>query len=378
MTEKITMSNIVKRYDKEITVLDDIDLTINEGEFFVMVGPSGSGKSTLLRMIAGLEDITDGVMKIDANVINHLPPKKRNLSMVFQSYALYPHMTVRDNILFGLKARKVNKEEQQKRLHETTEMIGLSDYLDRKPRQLSGGQRQRVALARAIVSQAPICLMDEPLSNLDAKLRANMRIEIRRLQRQFGLTMVYVTHDQVEAMTMGDRIMVLDSGKIQQIGRPIDLYNEPENLFVASFIGSPKMNIGTVQKDISSKKFIIEGELAIDVPDRVIERLKDIPNITVGIRAEHITPPEEGKEIHTLEVMNVENLGNETSIAFDVGKEIWTAKWPGQWDIKVGDALPVNISHEDFAYFDSDTTQLIRSSRSALKEGDEIDAVQQQ
>ena len=253
MTEKITMNNIVKRYDKEVTVLDDIDLTINEGEFFVMVGPSGSGKSTLLRMIAGLEDITDGVMKIDDNVINHLPPKKRNLSMVFQSYALYPHMTVRDNILFGLKSRKVNKEEQQKRLHETTEMIGLSDYLDRKPRQLSGGQRQRVALARAIVSQAPICLMDEPLSNLDAKLRANMRIEIRRLQRQFGLTMVYVTHDQVEAMTMGDRIMVLDSGKIQQVGRPIDLYNEPANLFVASFIGSPKMNIGTVQKDIGNK-----------------------------------------------------------------------------------------------------------------------------
>lgn len=378
MTEKITMNNIVKRYDKEVTVLDDIDLTINEGEFFVMVGPSGSGKSTLLRMIAGLEDISDGVMKIDDNVINHLPPKKRNLSMVFQSYALYPHMTVRDNILFGLKARKVNKEEQQKRLHETTEMIGLSDYLDRKPRQLSGGQRQRVALARAIVSQAPICLMDEPLSNLDAKLRANMRIEIRRLQRQFGLTMVYVTHDQVEAMTMGDRIMVLDSGKIQQVGRPIDLYNEPANLFVASFIGSPKMNIGTVQKDIGNKKFIIEGELAIDVPDRVIEGLKDIPNITVGIRAEHITPPEKGKEIHTLEVINVENLGNETSIAFNVGKEIWTAKWPGQWDIKVGEALPVNISHEDFAYFDSDTTQLIRSSRSALREGDEIDAVQQQ
>lgn len=378
MTEKITMNNIVKRYDKEVTVLDDIDLTINEGEFFVMVGPSGSGKSTLLRMIAGLEDITDGVMKIDDNVINHLPPKKRNLSMVFQSYALYPHMTVRDNILFGLKARKVNKEEQQKRLHKTTEMIGLSDYLDRKPRQLSGGQRQRVALARAIVSQAPICLMDEPLSNLDAKLRANMRIEIRRLQRQFGLTMVYVTHDQVEAMTMGDRIMVLDSGKIQQVGRPIDLYNEPANLFVASFIGSPKMNIGTVQKDIAGKKFIIEGELAIDVPDRVIEGLQDIPNITVGIRAEHITPPEDGKEIHTLEVVNVENLGNETSIAFDVGQEIWTAKWPGQWDIKVGEAAPVNISHEDFAYFDSDTTQLIRSSRSALREGDEIDAVQQQ
>lgn len=373
MTEKISMNNIVKRYDKETTVLDDIDLAINEGEFFVMVGPSGSGKSTLLRMIAGLEDITDGVMKIDGNVINHLPPKSRNLSMVFQSYALYPHMTVRDNILFGLKARKVNKEEQQKRLHETTEMIGLSDYLDRKPRQLSGGQRQRVALARAIVSQAPICLMDEPLSNLDAKLRANMRIEIRRLQRQFGLTMVYVTHDQVEAMTMGDRIMVLDSGKIQQVGNPIELYNEPANLFVASFIGSPKMNIGRVQKDIGNKQFIIEGTLAIDIPDKIFDELADIPNVTVGIRAEHITPPEENKEIHTLEVINVENLGNETSIAFNVGNEIWTAKWPGQWAIKHGETIPVNISHEDFAYFDSDSTNLIRSSRSALKEGVEVD-----
>lgn len=373
MTEKISMNNIVKRYDKETTVLDDIDLAINEGEFFVMVGPSGSGKSTLLRMIAGLEDITDGVMKIDGNVINHLPPKSRNLSMVFQSYALYPHMTVRDNILFGLKARKVNKEEQQKRLHETMEMIGLSDYLDRKPRQLSGGQRQRVALARAIVSQAPICLMDEPLSNLDAKLRANMRIEIRRLQRQFGLTMVYVTHDQVEAMTMGDRIMVLDSGKIQQVGNPIELYNEPANLFVASFIGSPKMNIGRVQKDIGNKQFIIEGTLAIDIPDKIFDELGDIPNVTVGIRAEHITPPEENKEIHTLEVINVENLGNETSIAFNVGNEIWTAKWPGQWAIKHGETIPVNISHEDFAYFDSDSTNLIRSSRSALKEGVEVD-----
>lgn len=373
MLDKISMTNIVKRYDKDVTVLDDIDLTINEGEFFVMVGPSGSGKSTLLRMIAGLEEITDGVMKIDGNVINHLPPKSRNLSMVFQSYALYPHMTVRDNILFGLKARKVNKDEQQKRLHETTDMIGLSDYLDRKPRQLSGGQRQRVALARAIVSQAPICLMDEPLSNLDAKLRANMRIEIRRLQRQFGLTMVYVTHDQVEAMTMGDRIMVLDSGKIQQVGKPIELYNEPANLFVASFIGSPKMNIGRVQKDLGNKKFVIEDSLAIDVPDRVIDEMRDIPNITVGIRAEHITPPEEGKEIHTLHVINVENLGNETSIAFDVGNEIWTAKWPGQWDLNVGEAIPVNISHEDFAYFDSDSTNLIRSSRSALKEGVTID-----
>ncbi len=194
-------------------------------------------------MIAGLEEISSGDLIINERVANDLEPKDRNLSMVFQNYALYPHLSVEENILFGLKVRKVQKEERQKRLMEAIEMVGLKEYVKMKPGQLSGGQRQRVALARAIVSQAPICLMDEPLSNLDAKLRAQMRIEIREIQQRLGITMIYVTHDQIEAMTMGDRIMVLNKGSIQQVGTPLDIYNEPANEFVASFIGSPSMNI---------------------------------------------------------------------------------------------------------------------------------------
>src|SRR5699024_3165580 len=222
-------------------------------------GPSGSGKSTLLRMIAGLEDITDGIIKINERAVNHLPPKDRNLSMVFQNYALYPHLTVEQNILFGMRAKKVNKQEQQKRLNETCQMMEISNLLKRKPKELSGGQRQRVALARSVVSEAPLCLMDEPLSNLDAKLRAHMRIEIKRLQKRLGLTMIYVTHDQVEAMTMGDRIMVLNNGRIQQVGDPITLYNKPANLFVASFIGSPKMNMG--KATFTGEQVIIERKI---------------------------------------------------------------------------------------------------------------------
>ncbi len=253
--KQVELINLSKSYEKQTEVLNEINLSIDEGEFFVLVGPSGSGKSTLLRMIAGLEDITSGVLKINEKVVNHLPPKDRDLSMVFQNYALYPHLSVEQNILFGLHAKKVAKKEQQKRLHETADMMGLGSLLKRKPKQLSGGQRQRVALARSVVSECPLCLMDEPLSNLDAKLRAHMRMEIRRLQKRLGLTMVYVTHDQVEAMTMGDRIMVLNEGKIQQVGDPITLYNEPANLFVASFIGSPKMNMGQAKiEDLSDRE----------------------------------------------------------------------------------------------------------------------------
>ncbi|RLL45088.1 ABC transporter ATP-binding protein [Oceanobacillus piezotolerans] len=360
--EQVELIDITKSYDKQKKVLNEISLSIEKGEFFVLVGPSGSGKSTLLRMIAGLEDITDGTLKINDKVVNHLPPKERNLSMVFQNYALYPHLTVEQNILFGLKAKKVSKVEQQERLRETAEMMGLSELLSRKPRELSGGQRQRVALARSVVSQAPLCLMDEPLSNLDAKLRANMRVEIRRLQKRLGLTMIYVTHDQVEAMTMGDRIMVLNDGIIQQIGKPITLYNEPANLFVASFIGSPKMNLGKAKFSTDYKQLIIEGVLPIEMdPLSVSERLKDV-NLTVGIRAEHIFSGMEENATHYLEVVNVEHLGNETTLAFDIGTELWTAKWPGQWMINVGDKIPVRISVEHLCYFDSDSEELLKAA----------------
>lgn len=246
----IELKDVSKIYiNAEETAVKDVSVHIKKGEFFVLVGPSGCGKSTLLRMIAGLEEISSGDLMINERVANNLEPKDRNLSMVFQNYALYPHLTVEENILFGLKVRKVQKEERQKRLIEAIEMVGLKEYVKMKPGQLSGGQRQRVALARAIVSRAPICLMDEPLSNLDAKLRAQMRIEIREIQQRLGITMIYVTHDQIEAMTMGDRIMVLNKGSIQQVGTPLDIYNEPANEFVASFIGSPSMNINAGEVD---------------------------------------------------------------------------------------------------------------------------------
>ncbi|MBS4192402.1 ABC transporter ATP-binding protein [Bacillus sp. FJAT-49705] len=360
---QVELIDITKSYDKQKDVLNGINLSIEEGEFFVLVGPSGSGKSTLLRMIAGLEEISGGFLKINDQTVNHLPPKERNLSMVFQNYALYPHLTVEQNILFGLKARKVEKREQQIRLMEAAEMLGLTELLKRKPRELSGGQRQRVALGRSVVSHAPLCLMDEPLSNLDAKLRANMRVQIRRLQKQLGLTMIYVTHDQVEAMTMGDRIMVLNEGKIQQVGKPITLYNEPENLFVASFIGSPKMNLGNAAFFADGNHLIIENQLHISIDPDVIMGVPKDRNLKVGIRAEHLFPGESKKDhIHHLEAVNVEQLGNETLIAFEVGSELWTAKWPGQWTIEFGQKVPVQILPQYLLFFDVETGQLIQSA----------------
>lgn len=359
---RIELVEISKSYDKQQDVLNEINLTIDEGEFFVLVGPSGSGKSTLLRMIAGLEEISGGILKINGNMVNHIPPKDRNLSMVFQNYALYPHLSVEQNILFGLKAKKVEKQERQRRLYEAAEMMGLTELLERKPRELSGGQRQRVALARTIVSQSPLCLMDEPLSNLDAKLRANMRVQIRRLQKKLGMTMIYVTHDQVEAMTMGDRIMVLNDGKIQQVGKPITLYNEPANLFVASFIGSPKMNMGKAIFSKDGKQLIVEDELHIPVDSSFVKDIPKNKQLTIGIRAEHLLPGTNENTNHFLEVVNVEQLGNETSIAFDVGTELWTAKWSGQWLIKIGQKVPVHILPENLLFFDSETGDLIQSA----------------
>lgn len=356
----IELIDISKSYNKQANVLNGIDLQIEKGEFFVLVGPSGSGKSTLLRMIAGLEEISGGTLKINEKTVNHLPPKDRNLSMVFQNYALYPHLTVEQNILFGLNAKKIDKPTQKKRLEETAEMMGLSELLKRKPRELSGGQRQRVALARAVVSEAPLCLMDEPLSNLDAKLRAAMRIEIRRLQKKLDLTMVYVTHDQVEAMTMGDRIMVLNDGIIQQVGEPIALYNKPANLFVATFIGSPKMNLGNAM--LKDAMLVIENQLTIPFNhEQVLEKIQS-RNLVVGIRAEHI-PHASGREhVQTIEIVNVEQLGNETLISFEVGSKLWTAKWLGQWLVNVGDKVPVHISVENLCFFDEDTGDLIQAA----------------
>jgi multiple sugar transport system ATP-binding protein len=239
----ITFDNVTKTYGDGYPAVSDLDLEVRDGEFVVLVGPSGCGKTTALRMLAGLEEISGGEVRIGDRVVNNLPPRDRDIAMVFQNYALYPHMTVAENIGFALRMRKVPKAEARRRIEETARIIGLVEHLDRKPRQLSGGQRQRVAMGRAIVREPQVFLMDEPLSNLDAKLRVQMRAEISRIQRQLGVTTVYVTHDQVEAMTMGDRVAVLRRGVLQQFDAPQRLYEHPANLFVASFIGSPAMNV---------------------------------------------------------------------------------------------------------------------------------------
>ncbi|MFP3726654.1 ABC transporter ATP-binding protein [Priestia filamentosa] len=344
----IILNEISKVYaNSQKRAVNTVSATIEKGEFFVLVGPSGCGKSTLLRMLAGLEDITDGTMYIKGECANSLPPKDRHLSMVFQNYALYPHLTVGENIVFGLKVRKVKKDEREKRLKEAAEMVGLIEYLKVKPGQLSGGQRQRVALARAIVSQTPICLMDEPLSNLDAKLRGQMRIEIREIQRRLGITMIYVTHDQIEAMTMGDRIMVLNNGEVQQIGTPLCIYNEPENEFVASFIGSPSMNIG-------KGTFIDNG---VEIGDLHIPFYSNKRGgVKVGIRPEHIQLDENGQEVT---IHSVEVLGYESIINFYMGESVWKAKVSSQVMLGKGDKIKIGFPLNKLYYFDAETSERI-------------------
>jgi len=281
----IVLRHVDKVYGGGVKAVNDLNLEIKDGEFMVLVGPSGCGKSTALRMIAGLEDITSGEILIGDRVVNHLPPKDRDIAMVFQNYALYPHMTVEENLAFGLKLRKMPKAEIQKRVQEAAKMLGLEQFLKRKPAALSGGQRQRVAMGRAIVREADAFLFDEPLSNLDAKLRGQMRTEIARLQRRLGTTTVYVTHDQTEAMTLGDRVAVLRKGELQQVASPRALYEQPTNLFVAGFIGSPPMNFlpGRVEGDV------LHLPIA-DVPldDRLRAAVGDRPLVIVGIRPEHV------------------------------------------------------------------------------------------
>ena len=360
--KRVELIDISKSYDKQSNVISNINVTIEPGEFFVLVGPSGCGKSTMLRMIAGLEDITGGVLKIGDIEVNDLPPSKRDLSMVFQNYALYPHLSVEENIQFGLHVKKIDKKERAKRTSEVAAMLGLTDYLKRKPRELSGGQRQRVALARAIVNEAPICLMDEPLSNLDAKLRAHMRSEIRQIQRRLGITMIYVTHDQIEAMTMGDRIMILHEGSIQQIGKPIDIYNNPANPFVATFIGSPPMNLATGVGDKVASTIRLSDSIVIPIPTEDAHYLTN--RVIIGIRPEHIkaaTKETEEKDKFVVEVSNVEILGNETIFTFLLNEQPWQVKWSGQWQIEIGDKIPLMMNYESFCFFDSDTKGIIKT-----------------
>lgn len=299
----VTLSNVKKSYGRD-EIIHGVDVRIEDKELIVVVGPSGCGKSTLLRMIAGLETISDGSISIDETVVNELEPMQRNIAMVFQNYALYPHMSVFDNMAYSLKISRVSKAEIRERVEKAANLLQLTDYLDRKPRALSGGQRQRVAMGRAIVRKPAVFLFDEPLSNLDAKLRVQMRLEIRKLQRELGVTSVYVTHDQVEAMTLGDRLMVLNGGHVEQFGTPIELYERPASLFVADFIGSPSMNILPATADASG--ITLENNARISCQSNASGPVK------AGIRPEHLVPDNNGSII--MDASMVEQLGSNTLI----------------------------------------------------------------
>ncbi|WEX08671.1 sn-glycerol-3-phosphate ABC transporter ATP-binding protein UgpC [Chelativorans sp. AA-79] len=327
-----------------------VDVDVADGEFVVLVGPSGCGKSTLLRTIAGLEDITSGDIRIGGRVVNDLEPRERDIAMVFQTYALYPHMTVRENMGFNLALKKAPAEEIERKVREAADILGIGGLLDRKPRELSGGQRQRVAMGRAIVRHPQVFLFDEPLSNLDAKLRVQMRAEIRALHDRLGATSIYVTHDQVEAMTMADRIVVLDRGEIAQEGSPLELYERPANRFVAEFIGSPAINL--FSGEISADRLVLPsdgGRIEVTLPAPVSE-----PRVDVGVRPEHFRPVETGGLPG--EVRVVEHLGAETYVIVDVGvgqNVCWRSS--GTPDISVGDRLRLGFDPSKIHLFSAAT-----------------------
>ncbi|HII4438833.1 TPA: ABC transporter ATP-binding protein [Clostridium perfringens] len=360
----IEFKNVEKQYKnatkKSVT---DFNLSIDEKEFIVFVGPSGCGKSTTLRMLAGFEEITGGTISIDGNIVNNTPPRERGISMVFQNYALYPHMTVEDNIAFGLKNIKTPKDEIKKKVNWAIEILGLEEYRKRKPKNLSGGQRQRVALGRAIVRNQKVFLMDEPLSNLDAKLRVSMRNEISKLHRELGSTTIYVTHDQVEAMTMADRIVVMKDGIIQQIGTPMDLYDNPRNKFVGSFIGSPQMNFLNVE--VKGNKSILENGSKITLPEGILKRMNNRQGkLCMGFRAEDIKLDNLNiglfeDSIITSAIENTEIMGNENNLYFKIGNTTAVAR-VGKEDVKeIGEQFKFVINVNKVHFFDLDTEENI-------------------
>lgn len=320
---EVRLESVCKKFE-EVVAVRDFDLFIQDKEFVVLVGPSGCGKTTTLRMIAGLEEITSGRIFIGDRLVNRIPAKDRNIAMVFQNYALYPHMTVYENMAFGLEMRKTPKEEIRRRVQEAAEILGIGELLHRKPKQLSGGQRQRVALGRAIVRKPQVFLFDEPLSNLDAKLRVQTRLELKKLHSRLSTTAVYVTHDQVEAMTMGDRIVVMKDGLIQQVGSPLELYNFPANTFVAGFLGSPSMNFfRAALKREGSAVCVLKGSLRIDLPREKAAFLDGYreEEVIVGIRPEDLKPVQEHVPGRTFQVLVevVEPIGNETYVDVEAG-----------------------------------------------------------
>tara|TARA_R110000868_G_scaffold75581_3_gene217888 strand:+ start:6802 stop:7878 length:1077 start_codon:yes stop_codon:yes gene_type:complete len=348
---QLSLRSVVKNYG-DVKVIKGVDLDIGHGEFVVFVGPSGCGKSTLLRMIAGLEDISGGEVTIGDRVVNDIEPRDRGIAMVFQSYALYPHMSVYDNVGFGLKLAGTPRDERDRKIRAVAKVLQMEQLLDRKPAQLSGGQRQRVAIGRAIVREPDVFLFDEPLSNLDAALRVDMRMELARLHHDLGATMIYVTHDQVEAMTLADKIVVLNGGVLQQVGSPLELYNNPANQFVAGFIGSPKMNFiaGTVQSitaDIA--QFVTkDATMVLAIP---AAGLSVGQAVTLGVRPHGLSADPKGPLQGT--VLLVESLGNETvvRVALADGTEI-TAALPGQSHLETGARIQLGIAASECHVFD--------------------------
>ena len=342
----IKLENLIKTYG-DVEVLHDLNGDIEDGEFVVVVGPSGCGKSTLLRMIAGLEKITSGEIRIGNKIVNDLEPADRDIAMVFQNYALYPHMSVRQNMGYGLKIRKIEKQEIERRVHEAAEILGINEYLDRKPRQLSGGQRQRVAMGRAIVRDPQVFLFDEPLSNLDAKLRVQMRLEIRKLQKRLNVTSIYVTHDQVEAMTLGDRLMVLNDGVVEQFGTPIELYDNPSTIFVAGFIGSPSMNFIPAE--------CTEKNISLCNGKKIKKNIKFKGKILIGIRPEHLEEDKKGNI--KIVIQMVEQLGSNSllhGILEDTNIEI-VASLSGHITAKAGSIVSFSAKETNIHVFNPET-----------------------
>ena len=381
----VSMDKLNKVYENGFHAVKDLSIEIADGEFMVLVGPSGCGKTTALRMVAGLEDITSGVLRIGGKEANDETPKERDIAMVFQNYALYPHMTVAENIGFALKLRKTPKDELNAKVKEAADILGLTEWLDRKPGQLSGGQRQRVAMGRAIVREPSVFLMDEPLSNLDAKLRVQMRAEVARIQRRIGVATIYVTHDQVEAMTMGDRVTVMRAGVLQQVDTPQKLYDNPDNIFVAAFIGSPAQNLYDAALTEGARSIKL-GSQEVPLPEAVRARRPGLAayagqDVVVGMRPEHLPAAKPGDTGPTLvgKVDLIEALGSEQVVHFTidanrviaegavdkdeaeaVGEGEGVARIEAKTPVKVGDMMTFGIDIEDMQFFDPKTGLAIR------------------
>ena len=361
---QVELKNLSKKYGK-VTAVQNMDLIIPHNQFLVLVGPSGCGKSTTLRMIAGLEEITGGEIFINDERVNDKDPKDRNVSMVFQNYALYPHMSVEENLGFSLKIAKVKSEEIEKRVNEAVNILGLEDLRSRKPSQLSGGQRQRVAMGRAIVRRPDAFLFDEPLSNLDAKLRTQMRTEIKKLHQKLKTTIIYVTHDQVEAMTLADRIIIMKDGYIEQIGSPIEVFSKPANVFVATFIGSPPMNIFSAEIINSNNniKIKLDDNLYFDCTEDQKNKLQNKKNIFLGIRAEDIMPVDNNTNSSfwsfKRNVDIVEPLGTETQLFITINNKEIISRMYNPYEVNVGDELTFQVDPSKVHFFDRETEKAI-------------------